>query len=345
MIKRNKRSSIMVVFAAFLMLLPLSGEAQSISRNKKPQTTKTTTKKKTATNNSTTTKSKQSSSLNSSRKSKKSNKTTSQQLPNSSKPPIYTSNMTQAQKDSIIQLEIHDMVWVEGGTFTMGATPEQGEDASSDAKPAHQVTLSGFYIGKYEVTQLLWEAVMGYNPSYFTSGARLPVERVSWDDCQKFIKELNKVTGKSFRLPTEAEWEYAARGGNKSRGYKYSGSNNLDNVAWAYFGTSYFSDGTRVWKNSGETTHPVGQKAPNELGLYDMSGNVYEWCQDWYGKYNSMHQSDPKGPAPGSVGTYRVKRGGSWSSGFWVHKLSDRSLGTPSEPQKDVGLRLAASSL
>ncbi|MBQ0015371.1 MAG: formylglycine-generating enzyme family protein, partial [Bacteroidales bacterium] len=150
------------------------------------------------------------------------------------------------------------MVEVSGGTFKMGATSEQGSDAWNDEKPVHNVTLSSYYIGLTEVTQELWQAVMGSNPSYF-KGLYRPVENVSWDDCQTFISRLNSLTGKNFRLPTEAEWEFAARGGTKSRGYKYSGSNTLDDVAW-HVG------------NSGDKTHDVGTKAPNELGIYDMSG-------------------------------------------------------------------------
>ena len=150
---------------------------------------------------------------------------------------------------------INNMVYVSGGTFTMGATSEQGSDAYDDEKPTHSVTLSSFYLCKYEVTQALWRAVMGNNPSY-VKGNNLPVENVSWNDCQTFISRLNNLTGKNFRLPTESEWEYAARGGNRSRGYKYSGSNVLSDVAW-------YCD------NSGEKTHPVGTKSSNELGLYD----------------------------------------------------------------------------
>ena len=188
------------------------------------------------------------------------------------------------------------MIKVEGGTFTMGATDEQGTDPDSDEFPPHQVTLSNFSIGETEVTQGLWKAVMGNNPSNFT-GDNLPVEEVSWDDCQLFIAKLNQLTGRNFRLPTEAEWEYAARGGNKSKGYKYAGSNTIDNVAW-------YKD------NSGDKTHPVGSKAPNELGLYDMNGNVWEWCQDWFGDYSSSAQTNPTGPASGEL---RVNRGGSFN--------------------------------
>ena len=186
-----------------------------------------------------------------------------------------------------------DMVRVEAGTFTMGATAEM-KIPWDDEKPTHRVTLTNdYYIGKYEVTQALWKAVMGNNPSSF-KGDNLPVEEVSWDDCQDFISKLNRITGKTFRLPTEAEWEYAARGGNKSRGYQYSGSSNLSDVAW-------YKD------NSGSKTHAVGTKQPNELGIYDMCGNVWEWCQDWYGKYSSSSQVNPTGATSGSS---RVNRGG-----------------------------------
>ena len=215
------------------------------------------------------------------------------------------------------------MVYVSGGTFTMGATSEQGSDAYDWEKPAHSVTLSGYYIGKYEVTQGLWKAVMGSNPSYF-KGDNLPVEHVSWDEVQEFLRKLNEITGKNYRLPTEAEWEFAARGGNSSRGYKYSGSNSIGNVAWY--------DG-----NSGDRTHAVGTKSPNELGIYDMSGNVYEWCQDWYGDYSSSSQRNPKGPNGGSR---RVFRGGSWHSARDC-RVSCRSGFTPDFRYFPLGFRLA----
>lgn len=189
------------------------------------------------------------------------------------------------------------MIAVEGGTFRMGATAEQ-QSNQDDEKPVHSVTLDSYYIGETEVTQELWRAVMGSNPSDFSGDDLRPVENVSWDDCQDFIKELNKLTGKNFRLPTEAEWEFAARGGNKSSGYRYSGSSNIGDVAW-------YDD------NAGNKTHPVKGKNPNELGIYDMSGNVFEWCSDWYsgGYYSSSPQNNPEGPSSGS---YRVLRGGSW---------------------------------
>ncbi len=230
----------------------------------------------------------------------------------------------------------YKMVHVEGGTFTMGATSEQGSDADSDEKPAHSVTLSSYYIGQTEVTQALWTAVMGETVSQIATrnkwetcgvGGNYPMYDVSWEDCQEFVSKLNRLTGKTFRLPTEAEWEYAARGGSKSRGYKYSGSNTLGSVAW-------YDD------NSGSTTHPVGSKSSNELGLYDMSGNVGEWCQDWYGGYSSSPQTNPKGP---NSGAYRVCCGGSWNYDAWICRVSIRYGSAPSGGGHDLGLRLVLS--
>ena len=217
-----------------------------------------------------------------------------------------------------------EMVRVEGGTFRMGATAEQEDEAWDDEMPVHSVTLSSYYIGKTEVTQALWQAVMGSNPSR-SRGADLPVENVSWDDCQEFIRKLNALTGQNFRLPTEAEWEFACRGGNNSRGYKYSGSNYIDNVAWY--------DG-----NSGDKTHPVATKLPNELGIYDMSGNVWEWCSDWWGDYSSGAQTNPKGPYDGS---YRVQRGGGWNISAGYCRSSFRYYFNPTYRIGDLGLRLA----
>lgn len=218
------------------------------------------------------------------------------------------------------------MIAVDGGTFQMGATSEQGSDAYNDEKPVHSVTLSDYYIGETEVTQELWQAVMGSNPSY-SKGSNKPVEKVSWDDCQKFVKKLNRLTGKNFRLPTEAEWEYAARGGDKSKGYKYSGSNTIGNVAW-------YDD------NSSSTTHNVKTKSPNELGIYDMSGNVYEWCQDWYGNYSSGSQTNPTGASSGSN---RVLRGGGWRGTAGYCRVSNRSDNDPGSRYYNYGFRLALS--
>ena len=217
-----------------------------------------------------------------------------------------------------------NMVRVDGGTFTMGATSEQGSDAQSDEKPAHQVTLSTYSIGETEVTQALWQAVMGNNPSN-RKGDNLPVEKVSWNHCQAFIQKLNQLTGRRFRLPTEAEWEYAARGGNKSRGYKYSGSNNIDDVAW-YYG------------NARKKTHPVKSKQSNELGLYDMSGNVEEWCQDWKANYSGGSQTNPTGS---SSGFDRVHRGGSWGTYAGSCRVAFRYILTSADPNRFLGLRLA----
>ena len=237
--------------------------------------------------------------------------------------PIANSdNITIPVKDGISI----DMVRVEAGTFTMGATAEM-KDPNDDEKPTHRVTLTNdYYIGKYEVTQALWKAVMGKNPSYF-KGDNLPVENVSWDDCQEFISKLNSITGKTFRLPTEAEWEYAARGGNKSRGYQYSGSNNLSDVAWFF-------------DNSGSKTHAVGTKQANELGIYDMSGNVWEWCQDWYGKYKRSSQVNPTGANSGSN---RVRRGGSWGTTARACRSSCRHYDSLFDLGRFRGLRLVLS--
>ena len=231
----------------------------------------------------------------------------------------------ETERQRIIQQVVNDMVWVEGGTFKMGTN---GADAFDDEKPVHKVTLSGFYISKYEVTQELWQAVMGNNPSHFTGNPRCPVEQVSWNDCQKFLEQLNKLTGRNFRLPTEAEWEFAARGGNQSRGYMYSGSNDPENVGWGYH-------------NSGLTSHPVGMKSSNELGIYDMCGNVEEWCQDRYGKdyYRNSPSTNPMGP---SSGYERVCRGGScFTNLFSDSYVSCRSKAGSNDTFKSVGLRLA----
>lgn len=215
------------------------------------------------------------------------------------------------------------MIGVQGGTFMMGSTSKHSDVGDDDAKLVHQVTLSDYYIGETAVTQELWQAVMGYNPSCFL-GKLNPVENVSWDDCQKFIKKLNQLTGKQFRLPTEAEWEYAARGGKKSKGHMYAGSQVLDEVAW-------YRD------NSNQHTHPVKQKLYNELHIYDMSGNVLEWCEDLYGKYYHGAQLNPKGATTGSK---HVIRGGSWSSNENFCCISNRSHANPTFYSYSIGLRL-----
>ena len=292
-----------------------------------------------------------------------------------------TNNNTATPPSNVITVTANGvsfkMVKVQGGTFTMGATSEQGTNVYSNEKPAHSVTLGDYYIGQTEVTQELWKAVMGNNPSKFapiqtnssrcsydafvedakklnqrkpgtvriptreewdatmisTKGSLLrPVEQVSWNDCQTFIRKLNSITGKSFRLPTEAEWEFAARGGNKSNHYKYSGSNNIGDVAW------YYKNAYDVGSNSPNYgTHPVGTKSANELGIYDMSGNVWEWCSDWYGNYSSSSQTNPQGPSSGSD---RVIRGGSWCNDRGC-RVSLRYFAAPDIRFDFLGLRLA----
>ena len=233
--------------------------------------------------------------------------------------------------DDVITIPVKDgicieMVKVEGGTFMMGATSEM-KNPNSNEKPVHQVTLTNdYYMGKYEVTQALWQAVMGSNPSEY-KGDNFPVETVSWNDCQKFISKLNSLTGRMFRLPTEAEWEYAARGGKESRGYQYSGSSNISDVAW-------------YDENSGSKTHPVGTKQANELGIYDMTGNVWEWCSDWYSSYSSSSQTNPTGSDSGSA---RVSRGGGWNCNASYCRLSVRFYYTPDFRLDILGLRLALS--
>lgn len=294
-----------------LMLLMTIGIASSFAQDtrqkKKVTTTTTTTHKQTSTPKTTQKKS-----------SSSSNKNTT-----TTKPSTSSSNNNSIMTVQVGNVSFH-MIKVEGGTFTMGATSEQGEEAYSDEKPTHSVTLSSYYIGETEVTQELWQEVMGSNPSEY-KGSRLPVEMVSWEDCQDFIRRLNQRTGKNFRLPTEAEWEYAARGGSKSYGYKYAGGSRVDDVAWY-----------RI--NSSSKTHLVAQKRANELGLYDMSGNVREWCQDWKGTYPSSSQTNPAGPSSGSD---RVIRGGCWGIGVRCCRVSFRTSHTTSIRYSDLGLRLA----
>lgn len=223
------------------------------------------------------------------------------------------------------------MVYVNGGTFSMGATKEQGIDSWDDEKPAHKVTVDGFYMAETEVTQGLWKAVMGAEPvryggwtENYGAGNDYPAYRVSYNDVMIFIEKLNSMSKNKFRLPTEAEWEYAARGGDRSKGYRYSGSNNLDDVAWYSV-------------NSDDKTHPVKGKKPNELGLYDMSGNVWEWCSDFYGPYSDYDQTNPKGP---DVGTDHVGRGGSWYNNRRDCRVTYRHYGTPKDWANILGFRL-----
>ena len=221
-----------------------------------------------------------------------------------------------------------NMVKVKGGTFYMGGSGADTTDALDNEYPAHLVTLSDYYICTTEVTQELWSAVMGANPSQYPYSSQNPVECVSWFNCQTFITTLNQLTGLNFRFPTEAEWEFAARGGNRSMGYQYSGSNNVMEVAWCP------GNGSR------QKPYPVARLAPNELGLYDMSGNVAEWCSDWYDAYSIEPQTNPQGP---SEGTQRVVRGGAWGlTASWSH-ITWRRAQIMTLTNSCYGLRLAMS--
>ena len=225
------------------------------------------------------------------------------------------------------------MLPVEGGTFTMGAT-EQMEDPWDDEFPLHKVTVSSFYIGQTEVTQELWTEIMGEWP-FSNEGKDNPAENISWKNCQDFVNKLSELTGRTFRLPTEAEWEFAARGGNLSKGYQYSGSNNVDEVAW-YGCVDDYGEVSGVG-NSDDITHPVAQKKANELGTYDMSGNVWEWCSDWRDYYTDEDQVDPKGPATAEQHVYR---GGCFYYKKRCCRVSHRSGALENDSLVNVGLRL-----
>lgn len=244
-----------------------------------------------------------------------------------------TSSRPSAGQGNVLELEANGvrfkMIKVEGGTFRMGSN-----SGNSDEQPVHSVTLSDYYIGETEVTQALWSAVMGTtvrqqrdkaNVSYlYGEGDNYPIYYVSWNECMEFVSRLSQITGRRFALPTEAQWEYAARGGNKSRAYTYSGSNNIDDVAWHK-------------DNSSDNTHPVGTKMANELGIYDMSGNVLEWCQDWYGTYSSSSQTDPAGA---STGSNRVNRGGGCYGNARGCRSTYRHNYGPGNRFGNLGLRL-----
>lgn len=216
----------------------------------------------------------------------------------------------------------HSMVKIQGGSFIMGDVHGEYDEITT-----HKVTLSTFLLSETEVTQAQWVAVMGKNPSYDQSDLNQPVTDVNWFDCQEFIKKLNLLTGKKYRLPTEAEWEYAARGGKNSHNFIYAGSDNADSVAW----NSEFEN---------EKPHVVGKKSPNELGLYDMSGNVWEWCNDWYALYNDNDQVNPTGPVKGES---KVIRGGSWGSSAEYCRATLRFRRQPQNKTYYYGLRLAES--
>lgn len=272
---------------ALLMALPLSATAQGIIRHDTPKTQRQQTTKKPAA------------------------KQAAKPAPKAADP---------------IKKLYSDMVYVEGGTFTMGAKADENYWDVEQAWPAHQVTVSGFYLCKYETTQALWQKVMGKNPSEYR-GANHPVESISWNDIQEFIRKLNALTGKHYRLPTEAEWEWAARGGNRSQGYRYSGSNNIDEVAW-------------YKKNTHDRHMPVGAKRPNELGLYDMSGNVYEFCGDGYAPYTADAQNNP---CPAAADGDHPMRGGSFVGDEFDCRCSCRFGQSPTYSHNHYGFRLALS--
>ncbi len=254
---------------------------------------------------------------------------------------VAIEDLSESEKAFCVRMA-KDMVQVPAGDFMMGALEDDG-DALSSEKPRHKVTLTrDFLMGKYPVTQALWESVMGSNQSNF-NGANRPVEKVTWFDVVEFCNKLSKLEGlepaytingqevtcnwssKGYRLPTEAEWEYSARA---NQSFKYSGSNNVDEVAW-------------YSKNSGGQIHPVGQKMPNGFGLYDMSGNVWEWVWDWNGSYSVSPTVDPRGPTGGS---YRVFRGGCWSYSAQHVRVSRRGNNGPTGTSNYLGFRLARNS-
>ena len=284
---------ISLLFALLFVALSISAQTHNVRRGSVSLTNKPSPSTSTKKNTSTTTNRKTSSS--------NSQKHSSQQNRR------QASSFSQTLLNPVIQNLINNMVYIEGGTFTMGATSEPYNDAYENEKPINQVTVTSFFIGRYEVTQKEWEAVMGGNPSKF-KGANRPVEQVSWDDCQIFIHKLNSITGKKFCLPSEAEWEFAARGGNKSHKYKYAGGNDIEYVAW-YQNTSH------------NETHNIGTKSANELGLYDMSGNVCEWCCD-------------------RNGSGCVNRGGSWIQFEDRCRILSRNSLSPNFRYNYIGLRL-----
>jgi formylglycine-generating enzyme required for sulfatase activity len=218
-----------------------------------------------------------------------------------------------------------EMVLVSGGTFEMGCNLSPLQECAFDEKPTHQVSITPFLLGKYEVTQEQWTDVMGSNPSHFSDCATCPVENVSWEEVQAFISRLNAQTGSSYRLPTEAEWEFASRNGSGSGSNLFSGSSQADAVAW------FLDNGEGI-------PHPVGQKAANGLGIHDMTGNVSEWCSDWFGKYEATAQYNPSGPQDGK---YKVVRGGSVFSKQEYCRVTDRMSLLPTQRNEGTGFRLA----
>lgn len=227
------------------------------------------------------------------------------------------------------------MVFVKGGDLELGCVEERDDSCKAKEVPAHNVTLTDFYIGETEVTQAQWMAVMGRdnNPSYW-KGNTLPVERVSWMECHRFIVRLNKYLaselpeGYHFALPSEAQWEYAARGGLKSAGVRYAGSNDLKQIAWFY-------------DNSSQRTHDVRIKTANELGIFDMSGNVWEWCEDWYDENFYAENTDWNNPMNNQETSYRVQRGGSWNYAASYSRCATRDRGSIHTRYEDCGFRVA----
>lgn len=227
--------------------------------------------------------------------------------------PAYAENTAVKQPTGL------ELVMVKGGCFLQGS-----DKGASNEKPVHAVCLPDYYLGKYEVTQRDWQDVMGFKPSRFqTCGEGCPVDSVSWSDAREFINKLNSITGRNFRLPTEAEWEFACR--ERGKNVSFCGNNDVEPIAWQR-------------NNSGTKPHPVGQKLPNSLGIFDMSGNVWEWVLDWSGAYPSARQNDPKGSASGST---RVRRGGSWQYDPEKARAAWRSSGYPDDRAMDIGFRLA----
>lgn len=234
----------------------------------------------------------------------------------------WSRNTTNLQKEFIEEL-LHEFIFVEGGTFLMGCNKTSVSQCDEAESPVHQVTISSFHITKYEITQLLWLEIMGYNPNSQKNN-KYPVTNVSWDECQDFIKRLNHITSLHFAIPTEAQWEFAARGGIKSKNTLFSGSEKIEEVAW-------------YKENSNSFFHIIGTLKPNELGIYDMSGNVWEWCNDYYGPYSAETTKDP----PGSIsGINRVYRGGSWLDNKSYTRITNRNCGRSDYKMNCLGFRI-----
>lgn len=248
----------------------------------------------------------------------------------SSEPRLTGKTIKDRRKYEILQRLIDNMVEIDGGSFYMGATSEQQADAYDTEAPMHYVTVSSFFLNKYEVSQAEWNAVMDQYPSNYYGEDKddYPVEMVSWVECQEFIDKLNDLTGLRFRLPTDAEWEYAARGGVLSNGYKYSGANDVDCISWHK-------------GNSDQHPHPVGTRGANELGLYDMNGNVWEWCQDWYANDYFAKSNGATNPVGPISGRYKIIRGGSWFDDIRLCRTSSRYMNIDTNFDPGTGLRLA----